>query len=304
MHQRLVLPSALAGRPFTVREGLRAGLTRGDLRSATLVAPWRGVRVPADLPAGLGLTCLAAGLLLPPGAAFDGPTATALHGLPLPRGVDPAVPLVVRVGAGDPLPRLPGVRARVGPRGAPSPSPGAAHVRVVPPAEAWAALATDPSFPDDELVVVADAIARRQGGLRRLRATVQRYRGRRGAARMRRALGRTRLRVDSPQETRTRLLVVAAGLPEPEVNRDVLAEDGSGWLFRPDLRWLRAKVALEYDGLDHVRSDRRRRDIARRELADRHGWRVVVATAADLSTYRRRLVARVEDALHDQGFSW
>lgn len=107
--------------------------------------------------------------------------------------------------------------------------------------------------------------------------------------------------MDSPQEARTRLLVVVAGVPEPEVNRDVYAEDGSGWLFRPDLRWLGPKVALEYDGLDHVRSERRRRDMTGRETADRHGWRVLVAASADLRTYRRQLVARVEDALHERG---
>jgi len=152
--------------------------------------------------------------------------------------------------------------------------------------------------------MVADAIARRQGDLARLRATVERYRDRRGGGRLRLALARTRLRVDSPQETRTRLLVVAAGIPEPEVNRDVHADDGSGWLFRPDLRWLRPKVALEYDGADHLKPERRYKDVARRELADRNGWRVVVVLARDLTTYRRRLVVRIEDALHDRGLSW
>lgn len=38
-----------------------------------------------------------------------------------------------------------------------------------------------------------------------------------------------------------------------------------------------------------------------RETADRHGWRVLVAASADLRTYRRQLVARVEDALHERG---
>ncbi len=305
MHRRLVLPPALARRPFTVAEGGAAGLSPADLRSPVLLAPFRGVRVPAALPAGLRVTCAAAALLLPEGAAFDGATAVALHDLPLPRGVDPVRPVVVRVLGAGPHPRVDGIRVRVDARRRPTPVDGGrGRLAVVPAAEAWAALATDPAFPDDELVVVADAIARRHGDLRRLAAAAERYRGRRGGARLRDALARSRTRVDSPQETRTRLLVVAAGVPEPEVNLDVHAEDGSGWLFRPDLRWLRAKVALEYDGADHLAPARRRRDIARRELADRHGWRVVVATAPDLTTYRARLVARVEDALHDQGLVW
>ena len=212
---------------------------------------------------------------------------------------------MIRTPAAGPQPSIAGIRLRADARRRPEPTArrrGA--VRVVPAAEAWAALAADPALPDDELVVVGDAIARRAGDLRTLSVVTGLSRGRRGGARMRAALARVRTRVDSPQETRTRLLVVAAGIPEPEVDLDVHAEDGSGWLFRPDLRWLRPKVALEYDGLHHVRSDRRRRDIARRELADRHGWRLVVATAPDLTTYRRRLVARVEDALRDRGMTW
>ncbi len=305
MHPRLVLPAALAGRPFTVAEGRALGLSDGDLRSDLLLAPFRGVRVSRALPPSLALTCWSVSLLLPGDAAFDGPTALELQRLPLPRSVDPARPLVVRLSPRRVVPRITGVLVREGPRGAAAgrgrPARG---IRVVPAPEAWAALATDPAFPDDELVVVADAIARRRGDLLALRTTAERYRGRRGGARLRTALARTRLRVDSPQETRTRLLVVAAGIPEPEVNRDVYADDGSGWLFLPDMRWLGPKVALEYDGLAHVRSERRRRDIARRETADRHGWRVVVATAPDLTTYRRQLVARVEDALRERGLAW
>ncbi len=304
MHPRLVLPASLAGRPFTVAEGRALGLSEGDLRSVLLLAPFRGVRVPRVLPPSLALTCFAASLVLPAGAAFDGPTAAELHRLPLPWGTDPARPLVVRVRPGRRPPTVAGVRVRQGPRPVAEDRPVGAGVRVVTATEAWAALAADLGFPDDELVVVADAIARRDGDLRALRRTVARYRGRRGGARLRAALARTRLRVDSPQETRTRLLVVAAGIPEPQVNLDVHADDGSGWLFRPDMRWLEQKVALEYDGLDHVGRERRRQDIARRETADQHGWRVIVATAPDLSAHRGRLVARVEDALHERGLTW
>lgn len=284
-------------------EALELGLGEKALRSDVVRAPFRGVRVPRTVPDTLAVRCLAAGLLLAPAAAFDGATAAQLRRLPLHRSVDPAHPLVVRVPDAASRTRLVGVRSRVGtcPPVRPSPDP-TTHLRVVPDTEAWAALATD-GYPADELVVVGDAIARRRGGLGDLRQTVGSYRARRGVRRMADALDRVRERVDSPQETRTRLLVVAAGIPEPEVNVDVLDADG-GWLCRPDLSWPQVRVALEYDGDDHLRRDRRRKDLARREALDRAGWRIVVALAEDLSTYRARLVRRVEDALHDQGLRW
>ena len=300
MHRRLVLPPALARRAFTVAEGRAAGLSDDDLRSAVLRAPFRGVRVPAHLPDTLALRCSAAALALPATTAFDGVTAAALLGLPLPRGVDPARPLVVRVAPGVPEPAVRGVQVRVGPRG----PAGRGPLLTVSDGEVWAALACDARITPDELVVVGDALAGR-GGLAELRATTEAYRGRRSVRRMRAALELVRERVDSPQESRTRLLLVRAGVPEPEVNLDVHADDGSGWLFRPDMRWLRAKVALEYDGRDHVADDRRRsRDHARREVAESDGWRVLVAVSVDLRRGRAAFVRRVEDTLRERGMRW
>jgi hypothetical protein len=299
VHPRLVLPPELRGRPFTVAEARARGLTEKQLRSAVVRAPFRGVRVPADLPDTLRTRCQAAVLVLPP-CAVDASTALALSGLPVPRGSDPIRPLVVRVPSGTDLPHLRGVRPRSGPLQLPS-APRAGTLLAVTDVEAWAALGSDPRVPDDELVVVGDAIARR-GRLPSLRRTAERYRGRRGGARLRRAVARVRERVDSPQETRLRLLVVAAGLPEFVPNLDVHAADGSGWICRSDLVLEEARTVLEYDGDVHAARARRRRDAARRELLDHHGWRVVVATADDLGVGRAHLVARIERALRDQGF--
>lgn len=280
-------------------EGRAAGLSPDDLRSPSLRAPFRGVRVAAGLPDSLALRCRAAALALPASAAFDGVTAAALLDLPLPR-LDPARPVVVRVPPGGPEPRVRGVRVRIGPVG-PSSGPG---LRVMSATECWAALAGDPRLTVDDLVVVGDALARR-GLLPRLRATVDAYAGRRDVRRLREALSLVRERVDSPQETRTRLVLVRAGLPEPVVNVPVHAADGSGWLFRPDLQWAGVRVALEYDGRDHVADDgRRSRDNARRELAERHGWQVLVAVSVDLGRGRAAFVRRVEDALRERGLRW
>jgi hypothetical protein len=68
-----------------------------------------------------------------------------------------------------------------------------------------------------------------------------------GAARARKAARFVRNGVDSPQETRLRMLLVLAGLPEPTVNHIIRNPDGS-WRMRFDLSYPSFKLIIEYDG--------------------------------------------------------
>ncbi len=103
--------------------------------------------------------------------------------------------------------------------------------------------------------------------------------------------------VDSPMESRLRLLIVLAGLPEPEVGRTVYDTDG-GWLARPDLSYPDLKIAIEYDGRNHLLdSNQWRRDIRRRENLEREGWLVRVITAADVLRAPETVVARIAQDL-------
>ncbi len=302
---RLVLPESLACRPFTVDEGRRAGLTPSQMRtSPVLRRPYPGVRIPSALPDSLQTRCLAAQLLLHARAAFDGATGAALLGLPLPRGLDPSRPLVVRVPTGVEV-RVRGTRSTVGPLPARAPRSATGSVRVVPAAQVWAGLASHPRMTLDDLVVMGDALARRRDGLASLRAVTSASVGRRGVRVLRSALELVRERVDSPQETRTRLLLVRSGIPEPECGFEVFGDDGTTWLSRADLCWPDVKVALEYDGETH-RTDRRqwRSDLSRRELLDDHGWALIVVTSDDLEYRRVALVRRVERRLIDRGMRW
>ena len=67
-----------------------------------------------------------------------------------------------------------------------------------------------------------------------------------------RAARYVRAEVDSPMETRLRMLIVLAGLPEPEVNV-VVRKDGGEWSRRFDLCYPQLKLIIEYDGLQHLR---------------------------------------------------
>lgn len=79
--------------------------------------------------------------------------------------------------------------------------------------------------------------------------------------------------VDSPQETRLRLLVLRAGLPEPTTQCPVRV--GARTVARLDLGWPDARVGCEYDGADHLEPDQVRRDLRRHNAVRAAGWVVL-----------------------------
>jgi hypothetical protein len=104
----------------------------------------------------------------------------------------------------------------------------------------------------------------------------------RGIRLAREAAGLVRRGVDSPMESRLRLLLVLAGLPEPEVGRVIHDSDG-GWLARPDLCYPDLKIAIEYDSyVHHLGRDALVRDGMRRNKIVALGWLPITATANDV----------------------
>ena len=112
--------------------------------------------------------------------------------------------------------------------------------------------------------------------------------GRSLLGRIREALGWVRVGADSAMETRSRLAFVRHGLPEPELNVEVMAADGSGFLCRSDFLWRDQRVIGEYQGEHHFTSFRRGDDdISRRLLAEDDGWKYLELTRSDLSNPAR-----------------
>jgi hypothetical protein len=122
----------------------------------------------------------------------------------------------------------------------------------------------------------------------------------RGSRLVARAAGLVRRRVDSPMETRLRLLLVLAGLPEPEVNEPIT--DMNGWLATPDLSYPSLRIALEYDG-DHHRTDRRQwsGDKRRRRLVRDLDWEVLECTADDVVRRPQEILGWVHERLIQAG---
>ena len=136
-----------------------------------------------------------------------------------------------------------------------------------------------------------------------LEAVAQRHRGARGSVQLRSVLTLMDGGAESPQETRTRLLLVAAGFPRPSTQIVVCDQFGQ-FIARLDMGWSRWKVGVEYDGSQHWADHAQRaRDIDRLAELAAEGW-VVIRVSRDLLRYRPAVViARVRDAMRTAGWA-
>lgn len=249
-------------------------------------------------------------LTMPRNQFFTHVTAAVLWGLPVPaRLLRDAFGRLrdLDVGVLAPLrhPRHAGVRGH-------QLKSGRAHVvthkthavRLTTPASTWAALGAV-IVDQYDLVAVADAVVREKifsddppplATLEQLHKAVAA--GRRvGGPALRQALPRVRTRSASRMESRCRLILSDAGLPEPELNYVVLDRDGE-FVACVDLAYPQQKIAIEYEGEHHLRdAEQWAKDIARYEALAAAGWFVIRVTKADVFDRRVDLVRRVRHAL-------
>lgn len=152
-----------------------------------------------------------------------------------------------------------------------------------------------------DLVVLGDSLVRAGCLLvENLVEAAARWSGR-GAKIGRRAAGHVREGVDSPQESRLRMLLVLAGLPEPQVNLIIRAPDGI-WRMRFDLAYPDLKIVIEYDGRQHAWSEQQwKRDSRRREQIDQMGWRVITVHSDGIYENPRDTLDRVRMLLEERG---
>lgn len=154
-----------------------------------------------------------------------------------------------------------------------------------------------------ELIVLGDSMLKQQAtSISQLRAAAIEWRGA-GAAIARLAAGLVRTGVGSPMESRLRILIVAAGLPEPAVDHCVYTEHGT-LLYRLDLAYPGCKLGIEYDGRQHAENDVQwARDLERREYFDGAGWRLVVVNGRQLFADPGDVLDRIVAAARAQGFA-
>ncbi|AYM40686.1 endonuclease domain-containing protein [Mycobacteroides chelonae] len=114
------------------------------------------------------------------------------------------------------------------------------------------------------------------------------------------ALGRALELVDggaeSPQETRTRLLLVRAGFPTPRTQIRVYTRYGE-FVARIDMGWEDLKLGVEFDGAQHWTDPHQRsRDVDRSAGLSAEGWTIIRVTSEMLRHRAGTIVARVDEA--------
>ncbi len=110
-------------------------------------------------------------------------------------------------------------------------------------------------------------------------AAVERYPGRRGAARLREAVQLLDSRSESPQESELRVLIVLAGFTGFEVNHQIVVDRRR---YRGDIVFPRQRVVVEYLGDYHRDPAQWRRDVSRASRLREAGWFVLEVTIDDL----------------------
>jgi very-short-patch-repair endonuclease len=128
-----------------------------------------------------------------------------------------------------------------------------------------------------------------------------RHSGARGAVQLREALSLADAGAESPQETRTRLVLTSAGLRPQRTQIEVFNSFG-GFVHRIDMGWDDWQVGVEYDGIQHwTDPDVRNRDIDWQAEAEALGWRIV-RVSSDMLRYRQAtIVERTRRALRAAG---
>jgi very-short-patch-repair endonuclease len=148
-------------------------------------------------------------------------------------------------------------------------------------------------------VIRVDALANATGlAPTSVEPLIARHAGVRGLRQLRDVIDLADGGAESPQETRTRLVLVDAGLPRPRTQ--IVVDE-----WRIDMGYEEFKVGVEYDGVQHWTDPRQhQRDIDRHAELLARGW-LIVRVSADMLRYRRDvIVTRTCLALRQSGAEW
>jgi hypothetical protein len=282
-----------SGRPFRGSTALASGaLTRGVLYGPAFRRLYPDIHITASAQLDLETWSRAAHELVAPCGVLAGYSAAELHGASCaPEGAPAEVIL------------LDGYRRRAGPMlvvhldaVAPTDITVIDGMRATTPERTAADLARwAPSL--TEAVVALDALSFtcRSDPLVIMELVTA---GARGAARVPRVVTLADRLSQSPMETRIRLAIVLAGLPPPVSQHPVVL---AGRQFALDLAYPEVKLAIEYNGADHLRPDRALRDLEREQLLVAAGWRIIRFGAVTALYYPRTIAARVRQELRARG---
>lgn len=307
------LPAELAAGSFTIGEARLHGISPWRAKAKDLHVPSRGIRVPTAREQSLLARARPYTRLgTPDTVSFY--SAAEVHSFKLPgsladSGLPPSARLLHLTRSGSTAPRRKGV---IGHR-----SPLATDdvvilegVPVTSVPRTLLDLAGSGALRLDDLVVIADDLVCEHMRYQHPRtarvqlAELQEYSGRQravaGVRLLREALALVRVGVDSPPETRLRLLFGRSALPGFEPNYVVTDPQGSPlWI---DLACPEYRLAVEYDGGHHLTPSQQHSDALRNERTASAGWRQLVINKLDVRNGEEWVLMRVRQALRAQGW--
>lgn len=278
-----------ASRPFTHAQLVDAGINPNLLKRRDFQQVVKGVWIHRDHADDPDVLVRAALTLHPRGAFASHLSAAALYGLPVPDH-----PFAhVTVGRHSDRRFRPGIKPHVTKR-----RRTVVGVRGIPATDVLTTFIQCAGYLSlVEQVVLGDALVRKFPiSAEQLRSACDRSTEYYANA-ARKAARFVRDRVDSPMETRVRVLLVLAGLPEPTVDHRVYWPDGR-LRRRYDLYYECARLLVEYEGRQHAEDiDQWQRDIERREELDDDGQRLLIVTAPGIYVEPEETLRRVRAAL-------
>lgn len=277
------LPPSLLARPFSVRDALGLGVTEDRLRGADLWRPTHGVRT-TDPPLDLleRARAFAAASRWP--FAFSHVTAALLLDVPVAEQMEADCQLHIMRGTVSNRMRRDEV---CGHRGLEWRRTIYVHgLPVIDPCDTWVDLGemvgAGKSAGLDDLIAAGDAVANLVGAVEPLTRAVERRVRPRGKVTLTYAIPRIRVGSASAMETRARLMIIRAGLPEPLLNEPVVSESDE-WLGCGDFVWRKERVVGEYQGVRwHSSTEQQAADEVRFERFRRNDWTVIPIVSDDV----------------------
>jgi hypothetical protein len=308
------LPEALAAGPFTIGEARLHGVSPWRAKAADIHVPSRGIRVPAGREQPLLARARPYTRLgTVDTVSFYSPADIhrfKLPGDPVGAGTPASARLLHLTRNGSAAPRRKGV---VGHRPdlAPAEIVILQGVPVISIPRTLLDLAGTGTLSCDDIVVIADDLicehsrsqyprSARIPLLELLRYAEQK-RSVAGLPLLRSALQLVRAGVDSPPETRLRLLFGRSALPAFEANYVLM--DSLGTPLWVDLGCPEYRLAVEYDGAHHLTPAQQQFDALRRERTADAGWRQLVINKVDVRHGEDWVLTRVRLALRAQGWT-
>ncbi|GAA5203834.1 hypothetical protein [Microbacterium jejuense] len=235
------------------------------------------------------------------GQFFSHDTGLSLAGAPLPFTTSDSRSLHVSARRPAAQPERAGVIGHRLQRRAPAPW-RAQGLPIEHPARLWRQVA--PMWDLDDLIAAGDFLVSPRRGL--LSLDDLRYElsdaGDVTGRRLARALDEIRVGAETAEETKLRLHLTRAGLPEPELNWTLRAPDGR-FVARLDLAYPKYRVAPEHDGRTHAFDEKQyARDADRWDDIRKQGWEHIRILSHHMRPDPWVAIERVSEALWNAGW--